>query len=247
MRSDNGTNLTSTEKELKKSIKEWNLLQIEEYCKQNEIEWIFQPPLASNFGGVFEREIRTIRKVFNSLLHQFENQIKLSDDLLQTLFCEIENIMNCRPLTAVTNDTDYVEAITPNHLLRLKGKEFPPGLFKIEDIYAKRRWRQCQYIADQFWRRYYKEYVPLLMARQKWLFKERSLRPGDVVLVVDNSVPRNHWSLGKVDSVKEDDGNLVRSATVKICRNKLAGENKYSTTLIQRPVNKLILMNAVEE
>ena len=67
IRSDNGTNLVSSEKELKHAIDEWNNKQIYDFCLQQKTEWIFQPPQASHFGGCFERQIRTIRKIFNSI------------------------------------------------------------------------------------------------------------------------------------------------------------------------------------
>ena len=62
--------------------------------KVKSIEWKFQPSSASHFGGVFEREVRTIRKVLNSLLNNFANQVTMTDELLVTLMCEVENILN---------------------------------------------------------------------------------------------------------------------------------------------------------
>ena len=134
---------------------------------QRGIDWKFQPPNASHFGGVFEREIRSVKKVLSGLLR--EQPIKLSDDLLSTLFCEIEGILNCRPLTELSQDTDDLEALTPNHLLLMNaGATFPPGLFTKSDCYSTRRWKQVQYLANLFWTRFRREYLPNLQKRQKW-------------------------------------------------------------------------------
>jgi len=68
--SDNGTNFVGAEKELSKSIEEWNKNQICAHLQQNEIGWEFKPPQASNMGGIWERMIRSIRKIMHALLSE---------------------------------------------------------------------------------------------------------------------------------------------------------------------------------
>ncbi|XP_071171091.1 uncharacterized protein [Mytilus edulis] len=58
IRSDNGTNLVGAQRELKDEIVKWNLNQIDNFMLQKGIDWKFNPPVASNFGGVWERLIR---------------------------------------------------------------------------------------------------------------------------------------------------------------------------------------------
>ena len=83
------------------------------------------------------------------------------------------------------------EALSPNHLLLLRpGPTSPPGVFVERDIY-RRRWRQVQYLADVFWRRWLREYLPTLQQRQKWLKTDRNLQVDDVVVIVDYASPRN--------------------------------------------------------
>ena len=50
-----------------------------------------------------------------------------------------------------------------------------------QDVYVRRRWRQVQYLANLFWSRWIKEYLPFLQSRQKWLMPKRNL--SDIVLV----------------------------------------------------------------
>lgn len=239
MRSDNGTNLTSTDKELRRAIEEWNRDYIHEFCVQNHIDWKFQPPMSSHFGGVFERQIRSVRKIFNSLLHEISNQSKLTDDILNTLFAEIENIMNNIPLTVVTTDVNDDIPITPNSLLRMQTTfDFPPNIVSERDNYSKRTWKRIQYMADVFWTRFKKEYLPLINHRQKWNDKKRSLEVDDVVIVSDLSLPRNHWCLGRIIAVNKSDDNLVRSVNVLI--NK---DNK-GKQIISRPIHKLVLIES---
>ena len=247
MLSDNGTNLTSADKELRAAINEWNKDHIQNYCLQKGMDWKFQPPQASHFGGVFEREIRTVRKIFNSLLWELSNQIKITDDFLHTFFCEAENIINNRPLTATSTDHSEIKVLTPNDILRLSvTNEFPPGVFVKKDLYLKRKWRQAQYCADLFWKRFQNEYLPLLQARAKWTTKQRLHKVGDIVLVVDQSVPRNHWCTGIVTATKISDDGLVRSCEVTMLKNKYT-KCGFEKITLRRPVSKLILLCPVEK
>lgn len=120
-------------------------------------------------------------------------QQPLDDERLQTFLCEVEAIINGRPIARVSNDLNDSEELTPNHSLLLKKEPvLPQGVFQKENLYARRRWKQVQYLSDIFWKRWTKEYLPLLQERQKW-FVRRNLKPGDVVLIVDDSAPRNSW------------------------------------------------------
>ena len=50
----------------------WTLLEmdqksIEQYVTEQNCQWIFNPPHASHFGGVWERHINTIRRVLDGM------------------------------------------------------------------------------------------------------------------------------------------------------------------------------------
>ena len=49
----------------------------------------------------------------------------------------------------------------------------------------RRRWRHSQFLADQFWRRWRREYVPHLIERSKWRNIQRNICRGDLVLIVE--------------------------------------------------------------
>jgi hypothetical protein len=231
LRSDNGTNFVGAQAELKKAIDSWNTNQIHAFMLQKNVDWDFNPPAGSHHGGVWERMIRTVRKLLNSVLGQQPIR-KLDSECFRTFLCEVEAILNDRPITKLSDQHDDLEALTPNHLLLMKRQpSLPPGLFPKEDIYAKRRWRLVQYMSDLFWKRWVREYVPLLQERQKWLGVKRNLQVGDVVLVVDENSPRNSWLLGRVQEVMPDRNGLVRQVRVKT-----------KTSVLTRPIDKLCLV-----
>ena len=90
MRSDNGGNFVTGEKELREAIHEWNQLKIQEFLLAKGIKWTFNPPAGSHHGGVWERCIRTVRKVMAALV----KEQTLDDEGLLTLTCEVEAIVN---------------------------------------------------------------------------------------------------------------------------------------------------------
>ena len=63
IRSENGTNFTGGQRELRESINTWNHNKIHENVLQKSIKWNFNPPYGSHYGGVWERCIRTMCKV----------------------------------------------------------------------------------------------------------------------------------------------------------------------------------------
>ena len=68
----------------------------------------------------------------------------------QTLFCEIESIVNGRPLTKVSDDPQDVNALTPHHLLFLKSNEcVPPGAFKKSDGFSRRGGGKCNIFLEK--------------------------------------------------------------------------------------------------
>ncbi|XP_055957902.1 uncharacterized protein LOC130013202 [Patella vulgata] len=230
--SDNGTNLIGAQKELKQSLYDLNQTQIENFSTQGGFKWHFNPPTASHFGGLWERQIRTIRKILYGILCEQFLRTAQSDEELITFLCEVEAVINSRPLTCVSSDSNDLEVITPNSLLMChQNVLFPPGLFNERDVYSKRRWRQIQYLTDLFWKRWTDEYLHSLQRREKWLNPSRNIKVGDIALIVDSSAPRGSWPMGIVEEVYPDKHGLVRSVKLRT-----------KTSILTRPIAKLCLI-----
>ena len=233
LRSDRGSNFIGAERELKEALKEMDDDKIKAELLKEGVDWIRNPASASNFGGVWERQIRSIRNVMNALL--LEHCSSLDDESLRTFMCEAEAIINERPLTVETlSDPTSLLPLTPNMLLTGKTKLVlpPPGKFQREDVYCRRRWRRVQHVANEFWHRWRREYMQILQERQKWTRPRRNFIEGDIVMVKDINTPRNAWLLARVISTNKDDQGLVRSVTVQTS----------SGSKLDRPVNKLVLL-----
>ena len=128
------TNFKGAELELKRATRQLSQEDINSFCTKQEIIWKFNPPSASHMGGLWERMIRTIRKILCNLV----GSTRLSDETLETFFCETESIINGRPITKMSSDISDAASLTPNHLLLLtEGTQIPPGKFGKKVIYIK--------------------------------------------------------------------------------------------------------------
>ena len=139
---------------------------------RKSIKCHFNPPVASHQGGVWERIIRSVRKTLLALTGQ---QRQLIDEEFFTFAAEVERILNNRPLASVSSDPTDLEALTTNSLLLCRlDDSIPLDAFMKSDKY-KQSWQFVNWLANQFWLRWTKEYLPTLQIRQKWLQPVRNL------------------------------------------------------------------------
>lgn len=225
LRSDQGLNFIGAMNELQQAISEIDNDRIREELLTNNCDWVefkVNVPHASYMGGVWERQIRSVRNVLASILERHGTQ--LDDESLRTFMVEAEAIVNCRPLTIDTiNSSQCPEPLTTNHLLTMKSKVVmpPPGDFQQADLYLSKRWRRVQYLANEFQNRWKKEFLQSLQLRQKWIPVQRNLQVDDIIIVKDESLPRNRWKLGRVDETYPNDDGLIRKVRVVIATDSL--------------------------
>ena len=91
--------------------------------------------------------------------------------------------------------------------------------------------RGSQYMSDFFWKRWTREYLPELQERQKWTKKRRNFVAGDIVLIIDDTAPRNSWVMGRITQTLPDKRGFVRQVQVLT-----------KTSTLTRPITKLALL-----
>ena len=111
--SDNGTNFIGAEKELRESIEKWDVVNIAAELAHKVMKWRFDPPSAPHQGGIWERLVRSFKCVLYTIL----GTRRLTDEVLHTTFCLVENALNSRLLSPVSAGPCVSNAITPNHFL----------------------------------------------------------------------------------------------------------------------------------
>ena len=144
---------------------------------------------------------------------------------LSTIFCQVEAIMNSRPLVQLsTDDTDYT-ALTPAMLLTGCDHEYLPIDSQPEQPtterakplhnYPQRRWKYMSKLTAHWWSRWVSEYLPTLQPRAKW----RSENPGewkkgDLVLVAEDNLPPLQWPLARITATFTGNDGHIRAIRV---------------------------------
>lgn len=218
-----------------------NFNEIQNDLNWNGCKWFFNPVAASHFGAHYERKIGSIRRVLEKSIF-LAGPRGLSMDEFQTLLAEASNVVNHTPLYDLTDHPDDPAPLTPHMFLTLRENCRSCDMNNIteEDLlsYGTRRWRRVKYLANQFWKRWRSEGLLDVRRRLKWKRKKTCAKPGDLVLLIQKNIPRNHWPCGRIISVNTSSDSLVRSVEVRI---PIAGKN--STKIVTRSISELVMLS----
>ena len=227
--SDNRTNFRGATTELKEFVLKLDEKKIMDFATTVEIKWSFNPPKAPHMGGAWERLIRSVKEVMYGLLRDHV----LTDAQLITLFTEAEAIVNSRPLTYLSDDSQDLDALTPNHILLGRHKNWASITDTSElDVYSRKKYKQVQAMTSMFWTRWKSEYLPTLTTRPKgWRSRTMNYKEGDLVLVHDEETKRGQWPLARVVKAIPSDDGVVRVAEVRTKKG-----------VYTRPVAKLYML-----
>ena len=178
---------------------------------------IYNPPSAPHHGGVWERLVRSFKHTFYAIL----GNRRLTDEILTTAFCLVEQSLNARPLVPASADATGLDALTPNHfLLGTAGSSLPSH--SNCDFDHRKRYARAQAYSDAIWNRWLREYVPTLNRRSKWSSQSaRQLKSGDLIWIVEPTSPRGYYPLARVVKLNFGSDAVARSAEVKTTSGNL--------------------------
>ncbi|XP_053686412.1 uncharacterized protein LOC128735954 [Sabethes cyaneus] len=196
--SDRGTNFVGADKELKEAVVTLDQDKLMKEFTTPRTSWRFNPPAAPHMGGCWERLIQSVKKI----LAKVKPQRVPTEEMLRSYLIEVENIINSRPLTHVPVDDCSSPALTPNDIL-LGSSDGSKPLVQYNEcpLALQRSWQASQALANLFWKRWITEYLPTLTRRTKWFYPVRPIAVGEIVIIVDPSLPKNCWPKGRVVSV----------------------------------------------
>ncbi|XP_058817112.1 uncharacterized protein LOC131680413 [Topomyia yanbarensis] len=190
---DNGTNFVGASRQLAEEMRK--ITEINVTCAATftnaRTQWHFNVPAAPHMGGPWKRMVRSVKKAMQAISDNLHHP---SDEVLETIMLEAEGIVNCRPLTYVPLEAADQEALTPNHFLLYGSNGIKQPIADQPDMRCVLRasWNVAKEILDQFWRRWVREYLPMLTRRTKWFDAVKPLEPGDLVIIMDEHA-RNRW------------------------------------------------------
>ncbi|XP_052752379.1 uncharacterized protein LOC128200994 [Galleria mellonella] len=179
--SDNGTAFIGANR----ILKEFYTSDVKKFAATKGITWSFIPPAAPTFGGCWERLVRSVKVALKATLKERSPK----EEILTTLVAEAEAIVNSRPLTHVSSDPDEPTTLTPFYfLIGTSSNQITPPL-EDRDLIGRSDWRKALRLADHFWNRWVREVLPTMQLRVQTKGTQ-DLQVGDVVFIVDESLPR---------------------------------------------------------
>lgn len=228
MYSDRGTNFVGAHAELRAALRDMNHDRLQSEAIGRGIAWHFNPPASPHMGGCWERLVRSVKNALKATLRERAPR----EEILYTLLAEAELTVNSRPLTYVSSDLEHPVVLTPNHLLLgTAAGDAPCTRGHAVDVDSRRMWRRVNALADLFWRRWLREYLPTLQRREKWNSDVQNVKIGDVVVVVDNCKPRNQWTKGVIKSVFPGADSVIRVVDIRT-----------NNGVLRRPVVKIVVL-----
>ena len=253
--SDCGLQLRGADKELRSWRRSWDSDTLRRFGSDKGLNWEFVMPHSQHQNGAVEIMIKLVKGIKASLMKSL-GETKLTYNELHTLFLEVAQLCNERPIGLKPNSCTDPEFLSPNSLYlgrasdRIASGPFTSGDRFVEDPkHFTSRFHLVQGITNQFWKTWTKLYFPSLLVRQKWHTAKRNLQVGDVCLLSEPSALRGEWRLVQVTNTFPDSEGRVRNVEVK-SKPKQDGNLPYvpgAFNYLKRHVCNLILLVPIED
>ena len=123
---------------------------------------------SGSFSLLLPPYVRSLKRLVQIMKKHLKSAVAdglLSDIELSTQLAEVESVVNNRLITAVSADLEDCSALTPNHFLLQRATQLPPGVFVEEDSFSRKQWGKVQVLANRYWKRRIREYLPTLQKR----------------------------------------------------------------------------------
>ena len=148
------------------------------------------------------------------------------------MLCQVEAVLNSRPLTVVSDDAKDSYPLNSamlltgfhNHQLPLVVSLIPKTK---DEKDPKKRFQYLQKLIAELWKKWTTEYLSRLQPRSQNMPGKQNLTKGDLVYITDDNSAPLSWPLGIVHETYTGNDNLVRVAKIK------TGDGKFSNRPIK--------------
>ena len=190
---------------------DWDIV-VKTYASE-PITWKFNPPAGPWWGGFWERLIRSVKDLLKRMMGK--QKVQLSQ--IENMLFEIEALINMRPLTYISNDSDELEPLTPAHFLcKEVDLSFPEmDAEHLTANVARKKFKLLSQLRMELKQRFEKEYLSLLAHGQSKHSSAPNLHEGDVVLVGSDNWRRLTWNVGRIISLSPSSDGVAQLARVR--------------------------------
>lgn len=205
--SDHGTNFGGAST----MFSDPKLAKLKEKILVQDITWKFIPPASPWWGGWWERLIGCVKQILRKVL----GQASLNFEELYTILCDAEGLINSRPLTTLSEDTEDLVPLTPSMFLQGIKETGLPDLDHLEKVNLRKRLRYLQKLKRDLRSRFRIEYLGQLKNSKGSAKSGKIIAVGDIVLVGHDNQKRLYWPLARVIEIYPGRDGQVRVAKVK--------------------------------
>ena len=126
----------------------------------------------------------------------------LTNEELATGLCEIEAVLNSRPIIAVSSDPSDMKALTPGHfIIGAPIRSLPPEPVRKSHLSCLKRWQTVCFLKQHFWQMWSKTYMLGLQDRKKLRIANPNIEVGKLVVIEEDNMPPQRWLIGRVNAV----------------------------------------------
>jgi hypothetical protein len=194
--------------------------KLQKYLNDRKITWKFYVEKAPWMGGFIERVVG----LYKSAIRRVVGRAKLDYQEFVTLVCELNGMLNSRPISYVYDTVGEEDPITPSKLWCGKNiTMFPPFYEARGDLrdpnICRKRLKYLDKVLTHFWNRFSTEYLSSLSERHLSRNLPRDGRQpkiGELVLVKNDKLPRGRWKIARVIKVTPGSDGVVRRVELKL-------------------------------
>ncbi|GFV91735.1 putative RNA-directed DNA polymerase from transposon X-element [Trichonephila clavipes] len=166
---------------------------------------------AAWWGGWWERLVRVLKE----LLRRTLGNAILTTEELQTVLCDCESVINSRPLTYLSENSDDLVPLSPAMFLVENRNLDVPDIDYRNTVNLRKRVRYRQKLLNDLRHRFRKEYLGLLIQNKNKKGPLLEVRLGEIVLIADDIKKRMHWPLAKVIRLIPGKDGKIRTVELK--------------------------------
>jgi hypothetical protein len=137
-------------------------------------------------GGIWEAGVKSMK--FH--LRRVVGNAKITFEEFYTLLCQVEAVLNSRPICPLSNNPDNLQVLTPGHFLIDTSLLALPGR-NLLDLSSNRlsRWSYVQQMFQRLCKCWSHDYLHQLQRRNKWKDIQPNVTIGDLVLLKEVNLP----------------------------------------------------------
>lgn len=208
---------------------------LQKFLIDSKITWKFYVEKAPWMGGFIERVV----SLYKGPIARVMGRAKLDYQEFITLVCELNGMLNSRPISYVYDTPGEEGPITPSMLWCGKNITMFPPLYEAR-IDAKdpqicnKRLKYLDKILTNCWNRFSTEYISSLSERHlsRNLPRDgRQPKVGEVVLVKNDKLPRNKWKMVRISNITPGSDGVIRRVECQLPQS----DTKNGPNVIYRP------------